>query len=75
MKHLALGATLALLITVLAGSSVAQVRKINVSRLGPQVGATVPDFNLSDQHGKQWTLQSVMGPNGAMIVFFRSADW
>jgi hypothetical protein len=52
-----------------------EVRKIDVGKLGPQVGATVPDFDLRDQHGKPWTLKSVMGPKGAMIVFFRSADW
>src|SRR5262245_15904023 len=51
------------------------VRRIDVSKLGPQVGAAVPDFNLSDQLGKKRTLQSVMGPKGAMIVFYRSADW
>jgi len=52
-----------------------QVRKVDVSKLGPRVGATVPDFSLPDQHGKTRTLQSVMGPKGAMIVFYRSADW
>ncbi|PYR76079.1 MAG: hypothetical protein DMF87_18895 [Acidobacteria bacterium] len=52
-----------------------EVRKIDVSKLGPQVGATVPDFTLPDQHGKPRTLQSVMGTKGAMIVFYRSADW
>jgi len=51
------------------------VRRVNVSKLGPQVGTTVPDFNLADQRGRQRTLQSVMGPKGAMIVFYRSADW
>ena len=52
-----------------------EVRKIDVGKLGPQVGATVPDFSLSDQHGKTRTLKSVMGPKGAMVVFYRSADW
>jgi cytochrome oxidase Cu insertion factor (SCO1/SenC/PrrC family) len=52
-----------------------EVRRVNVSKLGPQVGQPVPDFTLPDQHGKSRTLQSVMGPKGAMIVFFRSADW
>jgi len=50
-------------------------QKIDLSKLGPQVGARVPDFNLKDQNGKTWTLQSIMGPKGAMLVFFRSADW
>ena len=49
--------------------------KIDVSKLGPQVGERVPDFNLRDQNGKPTTLLSVMGPKGAMLVFFRSADW
>ena len=49
--------------------------KIDLSKLGPQVGEHVPDFSLKDQHGKTWTLQSILGPNGAMLVFYRSADW
>jgi peroxiredoxin len=52
-----------------------EVRKVDLSKLGPRVGATVPDFSLADQHGKRQTLQSIMGPKGAMIVFYRSADW
>ena len=49
--------------------------RIDVSKLGPQVGERVPDFTLKDQNGKTWTLQSIMGPKGAMLVFYRSADW
>jgi hypothetical protein len=48
---------------------------VDVSKLGPQVGERVPDFDLKDQNGKRWTLQSILGPKGAMLVFFRSADW
>ena len=51
------------------------VRRVDVSKLGPQVGATVPDFTLTDQHGNKRTLQSILGPKGAMLVFYRSADW
>jgi len=49
--------------------------KIEVSKLGPQVGDKVPDFSLPDQTGQIRTLSSVMGPKGLMLVFFRSADW
>jgi hypothetical protein len=49
--------------------------KVDVSKLGPQVGQRVPDFSLRDQAGRTRTLQSIMGPRGAMLVFFRSADW
>ena len=49
--------------------------RIEVSKLGPQVGERVPEFTLKDQNGKPWTLPSIMGPKGAMLVFYRSADW
>ncbi len=49
--------------------------RIDVSKLGPQVGQTVPDFRLTDQNGRTWTRSSIMGPKGAMLVFYRSADW
>jgi hypothetical protein len=49
--------------------------RVDVSALGPQVGEQVPDFSLPDQNGNIWTRQSIMGPNGAMLVFVRSADW
>jgi hypothetical protein len=48
---------------------------MDVQTLGPRVGAAVPAFNLPDQTGQPRTLQSVMGPNGVVLVFFRSADW
>jgi peroxiredoxin len=56
-------------------TSAQEMRRIDVSKLGPQVGQTIPDFTLPDQHGTKRTLQSIMGPKGAMIVFYRSADW
>lgn len=46
-----------------------------VDRFGPQVGETVPDFALADQAGRTRDLASVLGPNGAMLVFARSAVW
>ncbi len=49
--------------------------KIDVAKLGPQVGERVPDFSLKDQNGRTHTVQSIMGPRGAMLVFIRSADW
>ena len=48
---------------------------IEVAALGPQVGERVPDFSLPDQNGDIQTLESVLGPNGGMLLFHRSADW
>ena len=69
-------AVLCVVLAALTAAVAAQeIRRVDVSKLGPQVGATVPDFSLADQQGRKRTLQSVMGPKGAMIVFYRSADW
>ncbi|MCU1259538.1 MAG: hypothetical protein JWO80_2423 [Bryobacterales bacterium] len=54
---------------LLAGSAVA------ADKTGPGVGQAVPPFAATDQTGKQQTLRSVLGPKGALLVFYRSADW
>jgi peroxiredoxin len=48
---------------------------IDVTALGPQVGERIADFRLADQTGASRTRDSLMGPNGLMLVFSRSADW
>lgn len=47
----------------------------DVTRLGPAVGAAAPPFSLVDHTGRTQTLSTVAGPEGTMLVFFRSADW
>ncbi|MBV9085201.1 MAG: redoxin domain-containing protein, partial [Acidobacteriaceae bacterium] len=42
---------------------------------GPEIGSPVPEFALPDQRGKTQTLKSILGPKGALLLFFRSADW
>jgi hypothetical protein len=42
---------------------------------GPAIGSKLPAFDLPDQDGKTHSLASLIGPKGAVIVFFRSADW
>ena len=80
MKRVATRWLIALLLGGLPGLGYAQTpmdapAQVDLSRLGPQVGQPVPDFSLPDQAGTARTLASVMGPNGAMLVFHRSADW
>jgi peroxiredoxin len=58
-----------------APQSVSQPALPDVQKLGPQVGARVPEFTLLDQKGQSRTLASLMGPKGLMLVFYRSADW
>ena len=42
---------------------------------GPAVGEKAFDFELKDQKGATRNLASVLGPKGAMVVFYRSSDW
>lgn len=44
-------------------------------RTGPAVGSAVPKFEAQDQNGRVETLDRIAGPKGAMLVFYRSADW
>ena len=62
-------------VLAVAGLSGQAPPAVDTSKIGPQVGALVPAFSGTDQFGKPHTLASVMGPKGAMLVFFRSADW
>jgi peroxiredoxin len=44
--------------------------------LGPPVGTKAPDIGTRpDQTGKPRTLGDLMGKNGLVLLFFRSADW
>ena len=75
MRHrLLLLSVLALAVTLHPGAQEPRSR-IDVSKLGPEVGARVPDFTLTDQNGAQRSRQSIMSRRGAMLVFIRSADW
>jgi len=75
--RLALGVSL-LAIGPLLGArdqATAPVSTIDVDTIGPKIGDTLPDFSLPDQNGRVRTLNSLVGAKGAVIVFFRSADW
>ena len=52
-----------------------QAPSVDVETVGPKVGDVIPEFSLRDQGGQPRSLKSVLGPKGAIIVFFRSADW
>ena len=75
MKYLTHGVILAALITAGIAAQTPPPQPVDVERLGPQVGEVVPDFSAPDQFGRTQTFKSIMGPNGAMLVFNRSADW
>jgi hypothetical protein len=62
------------LAAILSMASAAAIQ-IPLETIGPRAGTAVPEFEGVDQFGRTQTLQSILGPQGAMLVFFRSADW
>lgn len=42
---------------------------------GPEIGMKIPEFSLPDQIGQSRTFTSLSGPQGLVLVFYRSADW
>jgi len=55
----------------LSQSTVAQTQETTKK----EVGMPAPAFHARDQFGKDQSLSTLMGPNGLVILFFRSADW
>ncbi len=84
-RRAGLGITLGLVVAIvlaiglvdmaLDGGSTESRTPIDVASLGPQVGERVPAFSLPDQNGRVRTLESILGPKGALLLFHRSADW
>jgi cytochrome oxidase Cu insertion factor (SCO1/SenC/PrrC family) len=48
---------------------------VDPASLGPAVGQPIPPFEAHDQDGRPRDFASLAGPNGLVLVFFRSADW
>ena len=75
LRTVSLSAALVVCAVGLVARGMEQPATIDTSAIGPQVGARVPAFSGVDQFGKPHSLESSLGPKGAMLVFFRSADW
>jgi hypothetical protein len=44
-------------------------------KTGPAVGSHIPPFEAVDQNGRKQTFETLRGPKGAVLSFYRSADW
>jgi hypothetical protein len=72
MRVLSLG------LLVVAGMLAQEANQVQHSiqvKTGPDVGSAVPHFEAPDQNGRIQTLDTVAGPQGTLLVFYRSADW
>lgn len=45
------------------------------SSIGSNVGQKMPPFTAPDQFGHEVSSDTLKGPNGTVLLFFRSADW
>jgi nitrogen fixation protein FixH len=52
-----------------------QVSAIELLSIGLAVGQKAPAFSARDQLGRVQSLDTLKGPNGTVLLFFRSADW
>jgi hypothetical protein len=62
---------LALALSVLSAAA----PPVDPATLGPAIGQPLPAFDAMDQLGRRRDFASLTGPNGLVLVFFRSADW
>ena len=47
----------------------------SASSVGLGIGQQAPAFALPDQFGHEHSNETLKGPKGTVILFFRSADW
>ena len=52
---------------------VAEIKKL--TSIGLEVGQKAPAFSARDQFGREQNLETLKGPKGTVLLFFRSADW
>jgi hypothetical protein len=52
-----------------------QVVSTELMSIGLAVGQKAPEFSARDEFGRAQTLETLKGPNGTVLLFFRSADW
>ena len=52
-----------------------RIAALELMSIGLAVGQKAPAFSARDQFGHTETLDTLKGPNGTVLLFFRSADW
>ena len=52
-----------------------RLSSIELMSIGLAVGQKAPALSVHDQFDRVQTLDTLKGPNGTVLLFFRSADW
>jgi len=58
----------------LDGDSI-HVSSLELMSIGLAVGQKAPSFSARDQNARTQSLETLEGPRGTVLLFFRSADW
>jgi len=59
----------------LQGNSIQVAAIKKLTSIGLEVGQRAPEFSARDQFGREQNLETLKGPKGTVLLFFRSADW
>jgi hypothetical protein len=70
--HLGDGVTVA---GTLEGTTIRVASVKMLTAIGLAAGQKAPAFSARDQFGREQTLDTLKGPHGTVLLFFRSADW
>ena len=66
---------LAAISSLAAGQENPPANRLAPPSIGIEVGQRAPAFALPDQFGHEQSNETVKGPKGTVLLFFRSADW
>ncbi len=59
----------------LQGNTIRVAEITKLTSIGLEVGKKAPAFSARDQFGREQSLETLKGPKGTVLLFFRSADW
>lgn len=63
------------LLALASGQESQSSRSDLTASIGLQIGQRAPAFALVDQFGHEQSEETIKGPKGTVLLFFRSADW
>lgn len=72
------GIVIAGLLLVVGFSSAQEGKSLGAEAAAPiglALGQTAPAFSAIDQFGRSQSKETLKGPRGTILLFFRSADW
>ena len=70
-----LAAVLVITLGASPSSSQGAPAPVPIEQRGPPLGSVAPPIRLRDQRDRERTLETLVGKDGLVLLFVRSADW